>query len=153
MDPHTSLGRLCMDERYEISLNEKIKSEGNWDGPEYQDTVDSGKIKEVKAFTFHRMETEEVCECYITPCFIEGLYAYDGVTDLDYENNLISNEFTIKLGLQYKVKKNGEKVVNRELTKAIVDFGSGTLTIYPDLITFNSYSNDELDALLASINV
>ncbi|GKA88704.1 hypothetical protein Tco_0810468 [Tanacetum coccineum] len=78
--------------------------------------MDSGKKNEVKAFTFHRMETEEVCEHYITPCFVEGLDAYDGVTDL-------------------------------EITKAIVDFGSGILTIYPDLIIFNDDSDDELDAL------
>ncbi|GJZ30582.1 reverse transcriptase domain-containing protein [Tanacetum coccineum] len=39
------------------------------------------------------------------------------------------------------------------LTKAIVDFGNDILTIYPDLITFNFDSDDELDALLASINV
>ncbi|GJU02893.1 hypothetical protein Tco_1113231 [Tanacetum coccineum] len=54
--------------------------------------------------------------------------------------NLISNEFTVKFGLQYEVKKNGEKVVR-------------ILTIYPDLITFNSDSDDELYALLASINI
>ncbi|GJZ92757.1 hypothetical protein Tco_0664822, partial [Tanacetum coccineum] len=116
------------------------------DGPEYQDTTDSGKKNEVKAFTFHRMETEEVCEHYITPCFVEGLDAYDGVTDLEYEKNLILNEFAIKLGLQYELKKNGEKS-SKPITMAIVDFGSGILTIYPDLIIFNDDSYDELDAL------
>ncbi|GKB39328.1 hypothetical protein Tco_0884270 [Tanacetum coccineum] len=39
-----------------------------------------------------------------------------------------------------------------KLTKAIVDFGSGILTIWPETITFDS-DDDELDALLASINV
>ncbi|GJZ06047.1 hypothetical protein Tco_0539840 [Tanacetum coccineum] len=38
-------------------------------------------------------------------------------------------------------------------TKGIVNFGNGILTINPDLITFNDDSDDELDALLASINV
>ncbi|GJX17426.1 hypothetical protein Tco_0218258 [Tanacetum coccineum] len=163
MDPHTSLGHLCMDERYGISINDKIESEGNWYGPEYQDIVDNGKEKEVKMHN-------------------------DGVIDLEYEENLISNEFAIKLGLQYELKKNGEKVVNREvlvalkgelyfvsfiinpeeddvepgvivgcsflrITKEIVDFRNGILTIYPDLITFNDNSDDELDALIASINV
>ncbi|GKB05602.1 retrotransposon ORF1 [Tanacetum coccineum] len=188
MDPHISVERLCMDEHYVISLNDKIESEGNWDGPEYQDTADNGKKKEVKAFTFHRMDMDEVCECYITPCFVEGLDAYDGITDLEYRKNLISNEFAVKLGLQYEFKNNGEKGVNRKvlialkgklyfvsfvinpkeddvelgviigrsflrLTKAIVDFGSGNLTIYPNFINFNFDLDDELDALLASINV
>nr|GEW51344.1 hypothetical protein [Tanacetum cinerariifolium] len=88
-------------------------------GPEYLDIADNGKKKEVKAFTFHRMETEEVCKRYITSCFVERLEAYDGVTDLEYKKNLISNEFAVKLGLQYKVKKNGEKVVNHELLVAL----------------------------------
>nr|GEU99701.1 hypothetical protein [Tanacetum cinerariifolium] len=159
MDPHTSLRRLCMDEHHRISLNDMIESK-------------------------------------------EGLDAYDGITDLEYKKNLISNEFAVKLRLQYEVKKNGEKVVNCELlvalkgelyffdfvinpeqddvelgvifghsfceesrftisggqgssklTKAIVEFGNGILTIWPDLITFNSDSDDELDALIASINV
>nr|GEU85165.1 hypothetical protein [Tanacetum cinerariifolium] len=104
MDPHTSLRLLCMDEHHRITLNDMIESEGNWDGLEYLNTTDSGKKKEVKAFTFHRMETEEVCECYITPCFMERLDAYDGVTDLEYEKNLISNEFTVKLELLVALK-------------------------------------------------
>nr|GFB64361.1 hypothetical protein [Tanacetum cinerariifolium] len=87
-----------------------------------------------------------------------GLDVYDSITNLEYEKNLISNEFVVKLGLQYEVKKNGEKVVNREgvifrrsflrLTKAIVDFESGILTIYPDFITFNFDLDDELDVYL-----
>ncbi|GKE82015.1 hypothetical protein Tco_1552015, partial [Tanacetum coccineum] len=82
-------------------------------------TADSRKKKEVKAFTFHRIETEKVCESYITPCLVEELDAYDGVTDLEYEKNLISNEFAVKLGLQHEVKKNAEKVMNRELLVAL----------------------------------
>ena len=68
--------------------------------------------KEVKAYTFYRMESEEVCENYITPCYVEWLDAFDGVTDLEYDKNLISNEFVVKLGLKYKVMKNGDKVVD-----------------------------------------
>nr|GEV76181.1 hypothetical protein [Tanacetum cinerariifolium] len=120
MDPHISLGRLCMDEHHRITLNDMIKS--------------------------------------------EGLDAYESVTDLEYEKNLISNEITIKLGLKFNVKKNGEKEGDVEpwvifehlflkLTKVIVDFGNNILTIYPDLITFNSNFDDELDAILSSINV
>ncbi|GJU28987.1 retrovirus-related pol polyprotein from transposon TNT 1-94 [Tanacetum coccineum] len=65
------------------------------------------------------METKEVCERYITPCFVEGLDAYEGITDFEYEKNLISNDFAIKLGLQYEVMKNGVKVVNCGLLVAI----------------------------------
>ncbi|GKD49144.1 hypothetical protein Tco_1278120 [Tanacetum coccineum] len=60
------------------------------------------------------METEEVSERYITPCFVSGLHAYDGKTNLKYEKNMISNEFAVKLCLDYK-EKDGEKVVKKEL--------------------------------------
>ncbi|GJV01360.1 hypothetical protein Tco_1334929 [Tanacetum coccineum] len=59
MDPHTSLGRLCMDENYKVTLNDMSESEGDWSSLEYLDTADSGKKKEIKAFTFHRMKSEK----------------------------------------------------------------------------------------------
>ncbi|GJS02964.1 reverse transcriptase domain-containing protein [Tanacetum coccineum] len=104
MDMNTSIGRLCMGEQHRILLNDRIESEGNWDGPEYQDTADSGKKKEVKTFTFHRMEMEGVSKRYITPCFLNGLNAYDGETGMEYKKNMISNEFTDKLCFDYEEK-------------------------------------------------
>ncbi|GJQ92788.1 hypothetical protein Tco_0003927 [Tanacetum coccineum] len=62
MDPHTRLGRLCMDEHHKITFSDMIETEGDWSGPEYLDTTDSGKKKEVKASTFHRMESKEIYE-------------------------------------------------------------------------------------------
>ncbi|GJW84582.1 hypothetical protein Tco_0157727 [Tanacetum coccineum] len=159
MDPHTSLGRLCMDENYKNSLNDKIKSEGNKDGPEYQDTADSGKKKEVKAFTFLRTKIKEVCKRYITSFFVEGLDAYDGETDLEYKKNLISNEFAGKLYFVSFIINPKEDDVELgvifrlsflRLANGIVDFRNEILTICPDLITFNDDSDDELDALLMS---
>ncbi|GJR06958.1 hypothetical protein Tco_0529942 [Tanacetum coccineum] len=106
------------------------------------------------------MEIEEVCEHYITPGFMEGLDAYDGVTDFEYEKILISNEFVVKVRLTFEVMKNEEDDVEPcvifgrsflKLSKAIVDFGNGILTIWLKTITFNS-DDEELDALLASIN-
>ncbi|GJW45544.1 hypothetical protein Tco_0077190 [Tanacetum coccineum] len=97
------------------------------------------------------MESEDVCERYITPCFVEGLDAFDGMTDLEYEKNLISNEFVVKLE-----EDDMEPCVIfgrsfLKLTKANVEFGSGILTIWPETITFDS-DDDKLDALLASTN-
>nr|GEX87221.1 hypothetical protein [Tanacetum cinerariifolium] len=132
-------------------------SEGNWDGPEYQYTADSVKKKEVKAFTFQRMETEEVCECYITPCFVESLDVYNEVTYLEYEKNLISNEFAINLDFNTNEDDIEPGVIFGcsflRITKEIIDFGNRILTIYPNLIIFNDDLDDELDALLASIDV
>ncbi|GJU31553.1 hypothetical protein Tco_1175142, partial [Tanacetum coccineum] len=80
--------------------------------PEFQDTASNGQEKEAKVFTFYRMEEEG--ERYFTPCYVGGLHAYDGEINLKYEKNLISNEFAVKLCLEYE-EKNREKLVKREL--------------------------------------
>ncbi|GJY82031.1 DNA-directed DNA polymerase [Tanacetum coccineum] len=113
------------------------------EGLEYLDTADSGKKKETKAFTFYRMETEEMIERYITPCFVSGLHAYDGEINLEYEKNMISNEFVIKLLLDYE-EKDWEKVVKKEL--------NGIITIYPGLVSLNDDSDDDGEAILASVD-
>nr|GEU49112.1 hypothetical protein [Tanacetum cinerariifolium] len=74
--------------------------------------------KETKAFTFYRMETEEVSKRYIAPCFMNGLEAYDSKINLEHDKNLISNEFTVKLCLEHEVK-DGDKVVKKELIVAL----------------------------------
>ncbi|GJX17973.1 hypothetical protein Tco_0218805 [Tanacetum coccineum] len=93
---------------------EELVSNGEWDTPEYNDTADSGKKKEAKAFTFYRMEMEDVNERYDAPCFVNGLEAYDGEINLEHDKNLISNEFAVNLCLEHEVK-NGDKVVKKEL--------------------------------------
>ncbi|GJY40049.1 hypothetical protein Tco_0427319 [Tanacetum coccineum] len=73
MDPNTSMGRICMGEQHGVSLNDKVESEGHWNGSEFQDTTNSGEKKIAKAFTFYKMETEEPSDHYITPCFLDGI--------------------------------------------------------------------------------
>ncbi|GKA29358.1 retrotransposon ORF1 [Tanacetum coccineum] len=141
------------------------------------------------------METEEVSDRFVAPCFVNGLEAYDGEINLGVEENMISNEYAVKLCLEcntpkiYDVVKRGNKVVKKELiislkgeiyfvkfiinpeeddvepgvifgrsflrmTKAITDFGVGTVTIYPDIDPFleetkeEEKSHDDWDHLL-----
>ncbi|GKB53444.1 hypothetical protein Tco_0904197 [Tanacetum coccineum] len=42
---------------------------------------------------------------YIAPYFVNGLEAYDGEVNLAFDENLISNEYVVKLCLDYAVKK------------------------------------------------
>ncbi|GKC61610.1 hypothetical protein Tco_1089208, partial [Tanacetum coccineum] len=150
------------------------------DGSEFQDTANSVEKRVAKAFTFYKMETEEASDRYITPCFVSGLHAYDGEINLENEKNTISNEFTVKLLLDYE-EKDGEKIVKKELlvalngelyfvnfiinprqddvepgvvfgrsflrlTKGIVDFRNGVITIYPDLESFHDDSDNSNDS-------
>ncbi|GJX21792.1 hypothetical protein Tco_0226237 [Tanacetum coccineum] len=96
-------------------LSEVAEAEGHedWDAPEYTDTVGSKEKKVTKALSFYKMETDEVSERYIAPCFMNGLEAYDGEINLALDENLISNEYAVKLCLDYEVKK-GNKVVKKE---------------------------------------
>ncbi|GJY60432.1 hypothetical protein Tco_0461089 [Tanacetum coccineum] len=111
-EPNTSIDRLCLGENIQGSAAEGIENKEQWEGHEFQDTTSSGQEKEAKVFTFYRMEEEG--ERYFTPCYVGGLHAYDGEINLKYEKNLISNEFAVKLCLEYE-EKNGEKLVKREL--------------------------------------
>nr|GEV05424.1 hypothetical protein [Tanacetum cinerariifolium] len=93
MDPNTSIRWLCFGEDNHISLNDGIESNGEKDTPEYYDTRDSGEKNVAKAFTFYKIKTEEPSDHYVTPCFMNGLHAYDGEINLKNEGNMISNEF------------------------------------------------------------
>nr|GEW20132.1 hypothetical protein [Tanacetum cinerariifolium] len=46
---------------------------------------------------FHKIDTEEISDIFVAPCFINGLEAYDGEINLGVEENMISNEFVVKL--------------------------------------------------------
>ncbi|GJV09402.1 putative reverse transcriptase domain-containing protein [Tanacetum coccineum] len=136
------------------------------------------------------IETEEVSDRFMAPCFVNGLEAYDGEINLGVEEHMISNEYAVKLCLEHEVKK-GNKVVKKELivalrgeiyfvkfiinpeeddvepgvifgrsflrlTKAITDFGVGTVTIYRCIDPFllegkpeeEGKNNDDWDHLL-----
>ncbi|GKD36596.1 hypothetical protein Tco_1252105 [Tanacetum coccineum] len=119
---------------------------------------------------FYQMDTEEVSDRFVAPCFVNGLEAYDGEINLGVDENMISNEYAVKLCLEHEVKREN-KVVKKELiialrdeiyfvkfiinpeeddvepgvifgrsllrmTKAITDFRTGTITIYPEIDPF-----------------
>ncbi|GJR84455.1 hypothetical protein Tco_0155240 [Tanacetum coccineum] len=64
------------------------------------------------------METEKVSDRFVAPCFVNGLEAYDGEINLGVEENMISNEYAVKLCLEHEVKR-GNKVVKKELIVAL----------------------------------
>nr|GEZ18563.1 hypothetical protein [Tanacetum cinerariifolium]GEZ55399.1 hypothetical protein [Tanacetum cinerariifolium] len=72
----------------------------------------------MNALSFYKMEIDEISEWYIEPCFVNGLEAYDGEINLAFDENLISNEFAIKLCLDYEINK-GKKLVKKELIVAL----------------------------------
>nr|GEZ60262.1 hypothetical protein [Tanacetum cinerariifolium] len=60
------------------------------------------------------MDTKEVSDRFVALCFVNGLEAYDGEINLGVEENMISNEYAVKLCLDHEVKR-GNKVVKKEL--------------------------------------
>ncbi|GJU00870.1 hypothetical protein Tco_1111208 [Tanacetum coccineum] len=67
---------------------------------------------------FRKMDTEEVSDRFVAPCFVNGLEAYDGEINLGVEENMISNDFAVKLCLEHEVKR-GNKLVKKELIVAL----------------------------------
>ncbi|GJZ21649.1 retrotransposon ORF1 [Tanacetum coccineum] len=118
MDPKSSLGKICLGEDVVVILSDKVEGYGDWNSPEFQDTTNSGQKKETKAMVFYQMETEEVSDRFVAPCFVNGLEAYDGEINLGVEENMISNEYAVKLCLEHEVKR-VNKVVKKELILAL----------------------------------
>ncbi|GKC37089.1 hypothetical protein Tco_1049473, partial [Tanacetum coccineum] len=118
MDPSSSDGKTCLGENVIKISSDKGEGHGDWNSPEFQDTSNSGGKKEANAMVFHKMETEEISERFLAPCFVNGLDAYDGEINLGVEENMISNAFVVKLCLEHEVKRRN-KVVKKELIVAL----------------------------------
>ncbi|GJW01213.1 ribonuclease H-like domain-containing protein [Tanacetum coccineum] len=162
MDPNSSLGKICLGENVVEISSDKVEGSGDWNSPEFQNTANNGQKKETKSMVFHQMDTEEVSDRFMAPCFVNGLEAYDG--DLGVEENMISNVYTVKLCLEHEFIINPEEddaepgvILGRaflRMTKSITNFGAGTVTIYPDIDPFledteeEEKSMDEWDHLL-----
>ncbi|GJX02994.1 hypothetical protein Tco_0188910 [Tanacetum coccineum] len=67
---------------------------------------------------FYQMDTEEVSNRFVAPCFVNGLEAYDGEINLGVEENMILNKYVVKLCLEHEVRR-GNKVVKKELIVAL----------------------------------
>ncbi|GKD44079.1 hypothetical protein Tco_1268724, partial [Tanacetum coccineum] len=113
MDLNSSLGKFCLRENIVEILSDKIEGSGDWNSPEFQDTANSGGKKETKAMVFHHMDTKEVSDRFVAPCFVNGLEAYDGEINLGVEENMIANKYAVKLCLEHEVKR-GNKLVKKE---------------------------------------
>nr|GFB08181.1 hypothetical protein [Tanacetum cinerariifolium] len=119
--------------------SDKVEGSGDWNSPEYQDMAISKGKKAVHTLSFYRMETDEISERYIAPCFVNALEGYDGEVNLEFDENLISNEFAVKLCLEYKEDDYEPGVILGRsflrLAHGVVNFGNGVITIYsePDL--------------------
>ncbi|GJX32876.1 hypothetical protein Tco_0242731 [Tanacetum coccineum] len=147
MDLNSSVGKTCLGENIIEISSEKAEGHGDWNSPKYQDTANSRGKKEMKALIFHKMDSEEISDRYVAPCFVNGLEAYD----------VVKKELIIALrGEIYFVKFiiNPEEdevkpgvVLGRSfmcLTKVIADFENETITIYPELDPFlDSYGEEE----------
>nr|GEU46851.1 hypothetical protein [Tanacetum cinerariifolium] len=65
------------------------------------------------------MEAKEISDRFMAPCFVNGLEAYDEEINLGVEENMILNEFVVKLCLEHEVKRRNE-VVKKELIVALM---------------------------------
>ena len=51
----------------------------------------------------------------MTPCYVEGVNAFDGVTDLDCDKNYVSQEVVIEKKWKYTKLANGDKKLDKKL--------------------------------------
>ncbi|GJV38173.1 ribonuclease H-like domain-containing protein [Tanacetum coccineum] len=98
-----------------------------------------------KAMVFYQIDTEEVSDRFVAPCFVNRLEAYDGEINLGVEENMISNEYAFIINPEEDDVEPGV-IFGRSflhLTKAITDFGAGTVTIYPNIDPFLEETEEE----------
>ncbi|GJY30292.1 hypothetical protein Tco_0413787 [Tanacetum coccineum] len=94
---------------------------------------------------FHQMEIEEVSNRFVTPCFVNGLEAYDGEINLGVKENMISNEYAFIINPEEDGVEPGV-ILGRSflrMTKSITDFEAGSVTIYPDIDPFLEETKEE----------
>ncbi|GJU77698.1 hypothetical protein Tco_1274768 [Tanacetum coccineum] len=120
MDPNSSLGKICLGENIVEIFSDRVEGSGDWNSLEFQDTANSGQMKETKAMVFYQMDTEEVSDRFVAPCFVNRMEAYDGEINIGVEENKISNEYAVQLCLKHEVKR-GNKLVKKELIVALRD--------------------------------
>ncbi|GJW55392.1 hypothetical protein Tco_0099477, partial [Tanacetum coccineum] len=141
MDPNLSLGKIFLGDDVIVISSDKVEGSGDWNSPEYQDTSVSKGKKIMNALSFYRMETNKISERYITPCFVNGLEAFDG--EVKKGKKLVKKELIVALkGELYFVKFiiNPEEddfepgvILGRSflrIAQGVVDFGNGVITIY-----------------------
>ncbi|GJY65937.1 putative reverse transcriptase domain-containing protein [Tanacetum coccineum] len=138
MDPNSSLEKNCLGDDVVIISSDKVEGSRDWNSPKYQDTAGSKGKKVINALSFYRMETDEISEWYIEPCFVNGLEAYDGEINLAFDEILISNEFLYFVKFIINPEEDDFEprvILGRSflrLAKGVVDFGNGVTTIYPE---------------------
>ncbi|GJZ50256.1 hypothetical protein Tco_0604446 [Tanacetum coccineum] len=155
MIPNSVLGKICLGEDVVVISSDKVEGSGDWNSSEFQDTANSGQKKETNAMVFYQMDTKEVSDRFVAPCFVSGLEGYDSEINLGVEENMISNEYAVKLCLEHEVKKETKWLRRNSLlhseAKSIL---AGPITIYPDIDPFlketkeKEKSNDDWDHLL-----
>nr|GEZ73140.1 hypothetical protein [Tanacetum cinerariifolium] len=144
MDSNSILRKICLGEEVIVISSDKVEGSRDWNSLAFQDTANSGQKKAMvfyqmdteevsdrfmapcfvngleayDAMVFYQMDTEEVSDRFVAPCFVNGLEAYDGEINLGLEENMISNEYAVKLCLEHEVKR-GNKVVKKELIVAL----------------------------------
>ncbi|GJW36915.1 ribonuclease H-like domain-containing protein [Tanacetum coccineum] len=145
----SSMGKMCL-EKDVIEISSDQNEVKRMEFTRIQRYSREWRKKEPEALVSHKMYTEEDNDRYIAQCFVNGLYASDGEINLEKNDNLISNDYAVKLCLEYEVRK-GKKLVKKELmVLLLVNFGEGTITIQPDFDPF-LLSNDEEETDLPSL--
>ncbi|GKC06718.1 hypothetical protein Tco_0998328 [Tanacetum coccineum] len=78
---------------------ETVIGSGDWNSLKFQDTANSAQKKETNAM--YQIDTEEVSDRFVAPCFVNGLEAYD----VKRENKVVKKELIVALrGKIYFVK-------------------------------------------------
>ncbi|GJV24598.1 hypothetical protein Tco_1377293 [Tanacetum coccineum] len=138
INPNTSIGRLCLGENNQGSLDEGIENKEQWKGPKFQDTATNGEKKERKlCLEYEEKNGEKLLKRELLVSLKGEFYFVKFIINPEEDDV----EPSMILGRSFF-----------RLAKGIVDFGNGILTIYLDTTNFDEDSSDDLENIFANVD-
>nr|GEZ52898.1 hypothetical protein [Tanacetum cinerariifolium] len=153
MKSNSSLGKICLGQDVVVISSDTVERSRDWNSLEFQETANSGKRRKQRLWFFTKWGAKKLAvDSWILVLsmgwrlMMELIVAHKGKI---YFVKFIINpeENDVELGVIF-----GRSFLR--MTKAITDFGVGTITIYPNIHPFlegtkeEETSNDDWDHLL-----
>nr|GEY05362.1 hypothetical protein [Tanacetum cinerariifolium] len=159
MNPNSSLRKICLGDDVVVISSDKVEGSRDWNSPEYQDTVVSKGKNVVKTLSFYRMETDEISERYIAPCFVNGLEAYDERKELVKKELIVALKGELYF-LKFIINPEEDDYEPRDilgrsflrLAHGVVDFGIGPSSSSGSHLTQEEAEKAEKEALAVRIS-
>nr|GEV12700.1 hypothetical protein [Tanacetum cinerariifolium] len=140
MDPNSSHGKIFLGEDVVVILSDKVEGSGDWNSPEFQDTANGGKRRKQSVWFFTKWRPRKLAINSFQLCLEHKVKRGNKVVKKELIVALRGEIYFVKFIIYPKEDDVKPGVIFGRsflrMTKAITDFGVGTITIYHDIDPF-----------------